>query len=125
VPVQPGLAASIELKVGDDDTALALGSGSVPVLATPRLIALCEEATLKAIDGCLAGDQTTVGMRVQLDHLAPTAVGELVTAEATLERVEGKRLVFTVSVTDHRGLIAAGKVTRVIVETARFMDKCT
>jgi predicted thioesterase len=125
VPVQPGLAASIELKVSDDDTALALGSGLVPVLATPRLIALCEEATLKAIDGRLATDHTTVGMRVQLDHLAPTAVGEIVTADATLERVEGKRLVFTVSVTDHRGLIAAGKVTRVVVETARFMDKCT
>jgi len=125
VPVQPGLAATIELKVSDDDTALALGSGSVPVLATPRLIALCEEATVRAIDGYLAADHTSVGMRVQLDHLAPTAVGELVSAEATLERVEGKRLVFTVSVTDHRGLIAAGKVTRVVVETARFLDKCT
>jgi fluoroacetyl-CoA thioesterase len=125
VPVQPGLAASIELKVSDDDTALALGSGSVPVLATPRLIALCEETTVKAIDGHLPAEQTSVGMRVQIDHLAPTAVGELVTADATLERVEGKRLVFTVSVTDHRGLIAAGKVTRVVVETARFMDKCT
>jgi predicted thioesterase len=125
VPVQPGLAATVELKVSDDDTALAARSGTVPVLATPRLIALCEEATVRALEGCLAADHTSVGMRVQIDHLAPTAVGELVTAEATLERVEGRRLTFTVSVTDHRGLIAAGKVTRVVVETARFLDKCT
>ena len=67
---------------------------------------------------------TTVGMRVQLDHLAPTAVGNEVTAEATLEKVEGRRLIFTVSATDDRGLIAAGKVTRVVVDVERFLDKC-
>jgi predicted thioesterase len=64
-------------------------------------------------------------MRVQLDHLVPTAIGTSVTAEATLERVEGRRLVFTVSATDERGLVAAGKVTRVIVDVERFLDKCS
>ena len=63
-------------------------------------------------------------MRVQLDHLAPSAVGSHVTAEATLEKVEGRRLIFTVSVEDERGLIAAGKVTRVVVDVERFLDKC-
>ena len=62
-------------------------------------------------------------MRVQLDHLAPTAVGQTVSAEATLEKVEGRRLIFTVSVNDDRGLVAAGKVTRVVVDTERFLDK--
>ena len=62
-------------------------------------------------------------MRVQLDHLAPTAVGHKVRAEATLERVEGRRLTFSVSVRDERGLVAAGKVTRVIVSVERFLDK--
>src|SRR5947209_5355303 len=66
---------------------------------------------------------TTVGMRVQLDHLAPTAVGHKVRAEATLREVEGRRLVFAVSVRDERGLVAAGKVTRVVVDIDRFMDK--
>ncbi len=84
------------LEVGADDTALAFHSGDVPVLATPRLIALCEEASLEAIAGMLPEDSTTVGMRVQLDHLAPTAVGHSVSAEATLERIEGRRLTFTV-----------------------------
>lgn len=98
-------------------------SGDVPVLATPRLIALCEEAALAAVAGQISLGHTTVGMRVQIDHLAPTSVGSSVAAEATLERVEGRRLTFTVTVNDHCGLVAAGKVTRVVVETERFLDK--
>ena len=109
--------------VSDADTAIALRSGDVAVLGTPRLIALAEEAALGAVAESLPAGQTTVGMRVQIDHLAPTNVGSKVAAEATLEKVEGRRLTFTVSVTDHCGLIAAGKVTRVIVETERFLEK--
>ena len=121
--VQPGLAASVELTVKEGDTAAALRSGDVPMLATPRVVALCEEATCRALDGHLEERMTSVGMRVQLDHLAPTAVGHKVRAEATLREVEGRRLVFAVSVRDERGLVAAGKVTRVIVDIDRFMDK--
>lgn len=112
------------LQVGDDDTALAMRSGDVPVLATPRLIALCEEAAVEAVSGALPEGRTTVGMRVQLDHLAPTAVGRSVTAEATLEKVEGRRLTFTVSAADDRGLVAAGRVTRVVVDVDQFLQKC-
>lgn len=125
VPLEPGLAAAISLLVGADDTAIALRSGEVPVLATPRLIALCEEASLRAVAAAVPDGHTTVGMRVQLDHLVPTAVGHEVTAEATLEKIEGRRLTFTVSASDERGLVAAGKVTRVVVDVARFLDKCT
>ena len=75
-----------DLDVRDGDTAVALRSGEVAVLGTPRLIALCEEASLQAIAGQVADGHTTVGMRVQLDHLAPTAVGFTVTAEARLDR---------------------------------------
>jgi predicted thioesterase len=64
-----------------------------------------------------------VGYRVQLDHLAPTAVGGTVRAEATLEAIEGRRLTFRVSVSDGHGLVAAGRITRVIVERARFLEK--
>lgn len=119
------MSSEIELVVADADTAIAARSGSVPVLATPRLIALCEEAAVAAVDGGLEGDETTVGMRVQVDHLSPTAVGGRVRAEATLERVEGRRLTFTVSVTDGRGLVAAGKLTRVVVFRERFMERAT
>ena len=123
VPVKPGLAAVVELIVGDDDTAIALRSGTVPVLATPRVIALCEEAAVKALVNELDPDETSVGMQVQLDHLAPTAVGHRVTAEATIEKVTGRRIIFTVSVSDERGLVAVGRVTRVVVDVERFLDK--
>jgi predicted thioesterase len=122
MPLSSGLHGSAKLVVADADTAIALRSGDVPVLGTPRLIALCEEATIAAVADQLPAGQTTVGMRVQIDHLAPTHVGSSVAAEATLEKVEGRRLTFTISVTDHCGLVAAGKVTRVIVETARFLE---
>ena len=68
-------------------------------------------------------NETSVGMRVQLDHLHPTAVGTIVTAEPTLEKVEGRRLTFTVTVNDAFGLVAAGKVTRVVVDRAGFLEK--
>ena len=123
MPLSPGLHGSAKLVVAHEDTAVALKSGEVLVLGTPRLIALVEEASLHAVADQLPKGQTTVGMRVQVDHLAPTKVGSSVAAEATLEKVEGRRLTFTVTVTDHGGLVAAGKVTRVVVETERFLDK--
>lgn len=123
MPPRPGSAAEIDLSVTDADTAIALRSGSVPVLATPRLVALFEEVSVAAIDGQLERGQTTVGMRVQIDHLAPTAVGSVITAEAVLDRVEGRRLTFTVSAHDAGGLVGAGKVTRVVVDTERFLDQ--
>jgi predicted thioesterase len=125
VPLEPGSSASVDLTVGEQDTAIAMKSGSVPVLATPRVIALSEEACVAVVEGRLEEGSTTVGQRVQIDHLQPTAVGGSVTAEATLETVQGRRLTFTVSVNDDRGLVAVGRVTRVVVETGRFLDKLT
>ena len=125
MPLRPGLAASASLVVTDDDTALALHTGDVPVIATPRIVSLAEEASVNAIEGMLADGSTSVGYRVQLDHLAPTPVGGKVRAEATLEAIEGRRLTFRVSVSDGHGLVAAGRITRVIVETDRFMEKAT
>ena len=124
VPLQPGLAATVALDVGDDDLAVAFRSGDVPVLATPRLIALVEEASMAAVADQVPAGHTTVGMRVQLDHLAPTAVGHRVKADARLDKIEGRRLTFSVSASDERGLVAAGRVTRVVVDVEKFMDKC-
>ena len=118
-----GLKGLATMVVGANDTAIAMGSGAVPVLATPRLVALCEEATCAALHGHLADGCTTVGMRVQLDHVQPTAVGGTVEAEAMLEKIEGRRLTFMVSASDAKGLVAAGKVTRVLVDVAQFLEK--
>ena len=111
------------MTVTDHDTALAHGTGTVPVLATPVVIALCEKAAIAAVTEFLEGEETTVSSRVELSHITPVAVGSTVTAGAVLERIEGRRLIFAVSVDDTRGLVAAGRVTRVIVETERFMKK--
>jgi fluoroacetyl-CoA thioesterase len=123
VHLEPGLCGKATLVVGDADTAEAMKSGSVPVLATPRLIALCEEATCRAVDGVLGESKTTVGVRVQFDHLAPLKPGAEVTAEAILERVEGRRLTFTVTASDSAGLVGAGRVTRVVVAVDGFLEK--
>ena len=123
VPLEPGLVGSSSLTVCEADTALALGSGDVPVLATPRVVLLTERATVDAVDGHVEPGHTTVGYRVQLDHLAPVPVGDEVLAEAVLESVEGRRLTFRVSVKHRDGLVAAGRITRVVVERSRFLGK--
>lgn len=118
-----GASGRVELEVQVEDTASALGSGDVPVLGTPRLIALCEEASTRAVADDLPEGWTTVAMRVQFDHLVPIAVGSRVIAEAVLDRVEGRRLNFVVTVTDASGLVGAGRVTRVSVERERFLGR--
>jgi fluoroacetyl-CoA thioesterase len=108
--------------VTEADTAEAFHSGTVPVLATPRLVALCEEASCAAVEPELEEGTTSVAKRVQFDHLVPVGVGGMVRAEATLDRIEGRRLSFTVSVSDRSGLVAAGKVSRVVVDRASFLS---
>ncbi len=123
-----GLVARVELEVTEADTAIALRSGSVPVLGTPRLIALCEEASCAAVEGNLTDGRTTVATQVQFDHLAPVPVGVTVSAEATLCKVEGRRLIFNLSATRsdaHAGLVGAGRLTRVIVDQAMFLAKAS
>jgi fluoroacetyl-CoA thioesterase len=121
--LETGMTGASELEVTESDTAIAMGSGDVPVLATPRVIALCESAAMEAVKGSVGADQTTVAFRVQLDHLRPSAVGEHIRAEAHLDKIEGQRLIFGVSAKDKRGLVAAGKVTRVVVDVDRFLEK--
>src|SRR6056297_1118971 len=122
--VETGLRGKATLVVTSDDTATALGSGDFEVLGTPRLIALCEEATMSALADQLDPRSSTVGMRIRVDHLQPTPVGASVNAEAVLDKIDGRRLTFTVSVSDSGGLVAAGKITRAVIDRAAFLDKC-
>ncbi len=123
MPIEPGASGIVKLNVGDSDTAIAHRSGDVPVLSTPRIVALVEEAAVEAVAAQLPAGYTTVGSAVQLTHLAPVAEGSAVTAEAVLDSIEGRRLIFKVTVNDDRGLVAAGYLTRVAVDRDRFMDK--
>jgi fluoroacetyl-CoA thioesterase len=117
-----GLTGRVELVVGDGDTARALGSGDVAVLGTPRVVALAEAATAAVVDH-VHPEQTTVGTRVVLDHLAATPVGRTVVAEATLNDVAGRRLTFAVTVHDGDTVAASGTVERVVVDRDRFQQR--
>lgn len=121
--VTPGLTARVELTVTDADTAQAVGSGDVPVLGTPRVLALAEAATVAATARHLPSGRTTVGVRVELAHLAPAPVGRRVTAEARLTEVDGRRLVFAVTVTDGTETVAEGRVERMLVDRQRFVAR--
>ena len=109
--------------VTDADTASAVGSGDVPVLATPRLITWLEAAAAAAAVGLLNPGQTTVGTSVRLDHRRPTPVGGTVTVTATLPTAPtGRRLTFTVEAVDANDqVIAAGEIDRVIVNRNEFL----
>jgi predicted thioesterase len=119
--MQPGVTASVEHVVGEDDTAVALGSGDVPVLGTPRVIALLEAASVAAVRDRLGDGQTTVGTRIEVDHLRPSQVGASVLARAALTSSEGRRLVFAVSLLAGDVELARGTVTRMVVDRARFL----
>ncbi|GGO14867.1 MULTISPECIES: thioesterase family protein [Micromonospora] len=119
----PGLTAQVELTVTDADTAQAVGSGDVPVLGTPRVLALAEAATVAATATGMPPGSTTVGTRVELEHLAPTVVGRTVRAQALLATVDGRRLSFEVTVSDGDQTVARGRVDRILVDRQRFVER--
>jgi fluoroacetyl-CoA thioesterase len=118
-----GAKSQLELTVTTADTAIALGSGDVPVLATPRAVALVEAATVAATAGRLEPGITTVGTRVVLNHNRATPVGGVVFAEAELVEVDGRRLRFTVRLLEGPEVAAEGTVDRVMVNRQRFIEK--
>jgi fluoroacetyl-CoA thioesterase len=123
--VATDLTAVLRFTVGDDDTALAVGSGSLPVLGTPRLLAWCEAATCAAIEPALPAGSTSVGTRVQLDHQAASPVGAEVEVTASAAYVDGRLHRFTVAAR-HTGdgkVVASGEITRVVVDAERFLSR--
>lgn len=118
---RPGRRAAVSLKVTDDDTALALGSGDVAVLATPRVLALAERAAVQALGSSLPEGKTSVGAWVELEHLLPSRVGQTVTAEAVLMGVHGRRLEFSITVTSDGEEVAHCRHHRVLVSRSRFV----
>lgn len=118
---RPGRRATVTLEVGEADTALAMGSGDVAVLATPRVLALAEQAAVQALGASLPEGKTSVGAWVELEHLLPSHVGETVHAEAVLMGVHGRRLEFSISVTSEGTEVAHCRHHRVLVSRSRFV----
>ncbi|MEM7273402.1 MAG: thioesterase family protein [Actinomycetota bacterium] len=121
--VATGDTATRRYVVTEEDSATALGSGDVPVLATPRLIAWCEAATVDAVASGLDAGATTVGVAIRVDHNAPTPIGVEVSVTATVASIDGRRLTYDVAVVDGNGTAADGTIDRVIVDRGRFIDR--
>jgi predicted thioesterase len=121
--------ATLRFTVTEDDTAAAVGSGSLPVLGTPRLLAWCEAATCAALEGDLAVGETSVGTRIELEHLVATPVGGTVEVLARQVYADGRLRRFAVSARnlgpDERPgrLAGSGEVTRVVVDAERFLAR--
>ncbi len=118
-------AASLTFTVGDADTAAALGSGSLPVLATPRLLAWLEAATCAALDPTLAAGSTSVGTRVELEHRGASPPGQEVEVSASSSYTDGRLHRFTVAARNRPGgkVVATGEITRVVVDAERFLGR--
>lgn len=121
--------ASLTFTVTEDDTAAALGSGSLPVLGTPRLLAWCEAATCAAIDPTLDAASTSVGTRIDLEHVGASAVGQEVAVSAWASYVDGRLHKFTVAARNvgpdgrEGKLVGTGEITRVVVDRERFLSR--
>jgi fluoroacetyl-CoA thioesterase len=128
----PGLRSAVRIVVAGADTAVAMGSGDVPVLGTPRLLALAEAAAAAAVRAGLEPGQTSVGTSAVLEHKRPSPLGAEVTVEAELTEVHGRRLVFGFtarhtllpgSPDDHGMVVGAGTLERMIVDRDRFVNR--
>lgn len=122
---QVGSVAEIVYEVSEADTAVALGSGDVPVLATPRLLAMAEEATVAAVKQWVGGPTTSVGTRIEFEHVQATPVGHKVAVRAALVHVDGRRLQYEVTA-EHpadRRVVGHGRITRVVVDRDSFLGR--
>ena len=118
-----GLKGSVKEMVSTENTAAKVGSGRLPVFATPIMVALMEKAACQALEGHLDEGSTTVGTMLNIEHVAATPVGMAVTAESTVTAVDGRKVCFDVAAYDEAGLIGKGKHERFIVNAERFTDK--
>lgn len=121
--MEKGLRYESVATVGDGNTAVGMGSGDLPVFATPAMAALMENAAMMAVVGHLPAGATTVGTEIGVSHVKASPVGARITASAELVEVDGRRLVFAVRAWDERGTIGEGSHTRFVVDRDRFMSK--
>lgn len=112
-----------ELTVEERHLAINMGSGDLPVLATPALVALMENAAMLAVAPQLPEGSSTVGSYIQTSHLHPTPLGGTVRATATLVSHEGRKLTFTITAEDDKGIVGEARHERFIIDRQRFMAK--
>lgn len=121
--LQAGMKGQATVAVTMENTAAAVGSGLLPVFATPSMIALMEQAACETVAPAMADGQGTVGTLLNVKHLAASPVGDTIRAEAELVQVDGRRLVFKVAAYDGTGLIGEGDHERFIIQNEKFLAK--
>lgn len=121
--ITTGLEGTYTVAVGDLDTAEVVGSGDVPVAATPRVVAWMEIAAVEALAPYLADGETTVGTEVSIEHLAASPVGAVIQCTAVVTAVEGRTITFDVSAEQADVVVARGVHRRVLVDRARFLAR--
>lgn len=121
--LKPGIRGEASVAVDRSNTAQAYGSGAVAVFATPAMVGLMEKAALSSVDPLLESGQTTVGTRVEVQHLAATPVGMKVVAVSELLEVDGRRLVFRVEARDEIEVVGRGTHERFIVPEKKFLER--
>ncbi len=118
-----GLSYTSTLTVDETNTAITLGSGDMPVLATPAMMALMENAAMNAVKECLPEGRTTVGGHIESSHIKPSPIGSTVKATAVLEKIDGRKLYFKITAHQGEALIGEGTHLRFIVDRERFLSK--
>lgn len=118
-----GLTYTSYLTVTEDKTAMSVGSGDMPVLATPMMIALMENAAMLAVAAELPEGCSTVGGHIESSHLKPSMLGAEVSATATLTKVDGKKLFYDVVAKMGDSIIGEGKHLRFIVNKEKFLGR--
>ena len=121
--LETGIKGTRTITVDEENTAKAMGSGTLDVFATPALIALMEETCWRSVANELEEGSGTVGTLLEIKHTAPTPVGMKVTCESTLTEVDGRRLVFEVIARDAKGVVGEGKHERFIIQNEKFQMK--
>ena len=120
-----GQTYTSQLLVEERHLAINVGSGDLPVLATPVMVMPMENAAMKSVADTIADDETTVGAQVSVSHLRPTPLADTVNATATLVEIDGRKLTFRVIAEDSKGLVGEGTHVRYIVNRERFVSKIT
>lgn len=121
--IEIGMKGRAETVAAPDNTAQAVGSGLVPVFATPWMVALMEKAAVQAVQGALPEGESTVGTRLDVSHDAATPIGMKVWAEAEVTAVEGRKLTFAVAAFDEVGRIGGGTHERFVIGLDRFLAR--
>lgn len=120
-----GMTHTVTETVTEEKTAAKVGSGLLPVYATPAMIALMEKCASECVAKEIESGKSTVGIMLNIRHLSASPLGMQITCTATLTGIDGRRLTFSLSVSDEKGPVGEGTHERFIIDVDRFMQKCT